>query len=96
MPPQHSPHRAEHSPGITFVTDLHSPAVPRAVAELGAEGAGVGGQVPVSDGEDLGLGAAVANGDVPGLSLRAMVVHVKQGEEESASACGGRRACRGE
>lgn len=59
------------------------------MGEFGAEGASVGGQVPVGDSEDLGLGTAVADGDVPWLGLRAMVVHVKQGEEQGASARGG-------
>lgn len=66
------------------------------MAELSAEGAGVGWQVPVGDGEDLGLRAAVADGDVPGFSLGAVVVHVEQGEEQGACARGRRQACREE
>lgn len=66
------------------------------MAELSAEGASVGWQVPVGDGEDLGLRAAVADGDVPGLGLGAVVVHVEQGEEQGARACGGWQACKEE
>lgn len=76
--------------GNTCVPHLHSPAVPRAVGELGMEGAGVGGQVPVGDGEELGLGVALADSDVPWLSLRAIVIHVEQGEEQRARARGRR------
>lgn len=74
----------------TCVPHLHSPAVLRAVGELSAEGAGVGGQVPVGDGEELGLGTALAHSDVPRLSLGAVVVHIQQGEEQRARARGRR------
>lgn len=58
------------------------------MAQLGTEWPGVGGQVPVGDGQHLGHGAAVTDDDVTGLGLRAVVIDIQQGEEQRAGACG--------